>query len=115
MSDGSNGSVSEYEVEDLRYPSRRKIHRKLTDIKSIWKFSAIDLKGYKGKGGAWLCVLFKKYFRGRNGTKASNHYYRYVMGSDIKACIVTVPPEMRFYLKILVTKKQMNAEKYDHK
>ena len=64
----------------------------LPDIKSIWKLYIMDLKGEKGKGKAWCCVLWKKYFKGSNGKKSERHYGRSFMGYDIKACIVTVPP-----------------------
>ena len=53
MYDESNVSGSDSEVEDLRCTSYRKTHYKLPDIKSIWEFSVIDMKGYKGKGKSW--------------------------------------------------------------
>ena len=57
MYDESNGSGSDPEVEDLRFTSCSKTHLKFPDIKSIWGFYAIDLKGEKVKGHDWCCVL----------------------------------------------------------
>ena len=51
--------------------------------------------------------MCKKYFKGRNGMKEERHYDRYVMGDYIKACIVNVPPEMRYQLEKFLTRKLM--------
>ena len=45
MSDESTESSSYSEVGYTRFPSYRMTHRKLPDIKSIWEFSGINLKG----------------------------------------------------------------------
>ena len=107
ISDESYESGSDSEVEDLRCPYCRKTHRKFPVSKSIWEFSEIELKREKVKGQYWLYGLFKKYFKGRNGTKEARHYNRYVTGDKIKAVIVTVPPEMRFQLSYLLTEKRI--------
>ena len=38
------------------------------------------------------CVLYKKEFKRRNGTKEERQYGISVMGDDTKASAVTVPP-----------------------
>ena len=55
-------------------------------------------------------MLIKKDFKGRNGKKATRHYDRYVMGADIKACILTVPTDIRFQLSFFLTNKRMNND-----
>ena len=42
--------------------------------------------------------------------KVGSHYGRSVTGSDIKAYIVTVPPEMRCQLSYFLTKKQTGKD-----
>ena len=90
MADESNAIGCDSEVEYLRCPSCRKTRQKLPGIKSIWEFAAIELKGDKGEGQDWCCVLCKKGFKGRKGTKSERYYDISVTRSDIKACIVTV-------------------------
>ena len=54
------------------------------------------MKREKGKGEVWRCVVSKKDFKGRNGTKAVRKYEISVLRDDIKACIVTVITEMKY-------------------
>ena len=54
--------------------------------------------------------FFNKYFKGWNGTKAARQYAISILGDDIKACTVTVSPEMRSQLKNLLKNKRMNRE-----
>ena len=94
----------------MRCPSCRKNIHKVPDVKSIWNISEIELRVEKGKGQACFCVLCKNEFKRRNGTKEERHYGISVMVDDKKSCAVTVPPEMRYQLKTLLTKKRMNKE-----
>ena len=57
------------------------------------------LKADKDKGKAWCCVMCKKEFKGSNWMKSARHYGKSVLGDDIKACTVDVPPEMRCQLE----------------
>ena len=50
--------------------------------------------------------MCKKEFKGRNGKKPERNYTRYIMGADIKSCILNITPEMRCQLSYLLTNKR---------
>ena len=100
MFNESNGRGSDLEVEDLRCPSIENFLMSNT-YGSYLQY----LKEDKGKVQAWCCLMFNKEFKGSNGTKAERHCVISVTGYDIKACMVTFHPDMRFQLSYLLTKK----------
>ena len=60
MLDESSVIGSGLEAEDLICQSCRKTHQKIPDIKYIWEFDTIELKGDKYKGSDWCYVVFMK-------------------------------------------------------
>ena len=54
--------------------------------------------------------MYKKGFKGGNGKDTARHYDIYFIGDYIKASMVTFPPDMRYQMSYLLTKKRMSND-----